>query len=52
MRRHARPDQRITPSGDAFVLEANTLPGMTGTSLLPEIAKNMGIDYAALCEEI
>jgi D-alanine-D-alanine ligase len=34
------------------VLEVNTLPGMTGTSLLPKIAKNMGTDYATLCEEI
>lgn len=49
---HARPDLRITPSGDAFVLEVNTLPGMTKTSLLPKIAKRAGMDYATLCEEI
>jgi len=46
---HARPDLRITPSGNAFVLEVNTLSGMIGTSLLPKIAKNMGMDYATLC---
>ena len=49
---HARPDLRITPQGEAFVLEVNTLPGMTATSLLPKIAKSIGTDYATLCEEI
>ncbi len=49
---HARPDLRITPSGDVFVLEVNTLPGMTKTSLLPKIAKRAGMEYATLCEEI
>jgi D-alanine-D-alanine ligase len=49
---HARPDLRINPEGDVFVLEVNTLPGMTATSLLPKIAKSIGMDYATLCEEI
>ena len=49
---HARPDLRITHAGEAFVLEVNTLPGMTKTSLLPKIAKSIGIDYATLCEQI
>ncbi|MDQ3365721.1 MAG: D-alanine--D-alanine ligase [Myxococcota bacterium] len=49
---HARPDLRIRPNGEAFVLEVNTLPGMTATSLLPKIAKQAGMDYARLCEEI
>jgi D-alanine-D-alanine ligase len=49
---HARPDLRITPAGEAFVLEVNTLPGMTATSLLPKIAKSIGVDYATLCERI
>lgn len=49
---HARPDLRISKTGDAFVLEVNTLPGMTSTSLLPKIAKRAGMDYATLCEEI
>ncbi len=34
------------------MLEVNTLPGMTATSLLPKIAKSIGIDYATLCERI
>ena len=49
---HARPDLRISASGDAYVLEVNTLPGMTATSLLPKIAKSVGMDYATLCEQI
>ena len=49
---HARTDLRISHSGDPFVLEVNTLPGMTKTSLLPKIAKSIGIDYATLCEQI
>lgn len=49
---HSRPDLRVTPDGNIFVLEVNTLPGMTATSLLPKIAKSRGMDYGALCEEI
>ncbi|MFT3695159.1 MAG: D-alanine--D-alanine ligase [Kofleriaceae bacterium] len=49
---HARPDVRVTPDGRPFVLEVNTLPGMTATSLLPKIAKSIGMDYATLCEQI
>jgi len=49
---HARPDVRITPAGECYVLEVNTLPGMTATSLLPKIAKSIGMAYATLCEAI
>ena len=49
---HARPDLRISTAGEPFVLEVNTLPGMTGTSLLPKIARSIGMDYPTLCEEI
>jgi D-alanine-D-alanine ligase len=49
---HARPDLRVSHAGDVFVLEVNTLPGMTATSLLPKIAKAAGMDYATLCEQI
>ena len=49
---HSRPDLRIDSAGHPFVLEVNTLPGMTKTSLLPKIARAAGIDYAALCELI
>ena len=49
---HARPDLRIATTGEPYVLEVNTLPGMTKTSLLPKIAKSVGMDYATLCEQI
>lgn len=49
---HARVDVRIDPDGKVFVLEVNTLPGMTGTSLLPKIAAHRGMDYATLVEKI
>jgi D-alanine-D-alanine ligase len=49
---HARPDLRISNAGEGYVLEVNTLPGMTATSLLPKIAKSIGMDYATLCEQI
>ena len=49
---HSRPDLRITTAGEPYVLEVNTLPGMTKTSLLPKIAKSIGMDYATLCEQI
>ncbi|MGE0546534.1 MAG: D-alanine--D-alanine ligase [Kofleriaceae bacterium] len=49
---HARPDLRISTTGAVFVLEVNTLPGMTKTSLLPKIARSVGMDYATLCEQI
>jgi D-alanine-D-alanine ligase len=49
---HARVDLRISTAGEPFVLEVNTLPGMTKTSLLPKIARSIGMDYATLCERI
>ncbi|WP_225410890.1 D-alanine--D-alanine ligase [Stigmatella hybrida] len=48
----SRSDVIITEGGDVFVLETNTLPGMTETSLLPKIAAGRGIDFPALCERI
>ena len=38
--------------GNLFCLEANTLPGMTPTSLLPQEAAAIGMDYGTLCEKI
>ena len=38
--------------GRLFCLEANTLPGMTPTSLLPQEAAAMGMDFDTLCETI
>ncbi len=42
----------MTEGENEYVLEVNTLPGMTPTSLLPKIASAAGIDYAGLCEAI
>jgi D-alanine-D-alanine ligase len=47
-----RVDLIITAEGDTFVLEVNTIPGMTETSLLPKIAKNAGLGFGELLEKI
>jgi len=47
-----RVDLRIDNAGNPYVLEVNTIPGMTETSLLPKIAKEAGFDFPALVEEI
>ena len=49
---YARMDFLLTEDEDAYCLEANTLPGMTPTSLLPQEAAVIGIDYITLCEKI
>lgn len=47
-----RVDLRIDNNGEPYVLEVNTIPGMTETSLLPKIAKLAGYDFNTLVEEI
>ncbi len=47
-----RVDLLVTEGENEYVLEVNTLPGMTKTSLLPKIAASAGIDYGTLCEAI
>ncbi|HEX5658550.1 MAG TPA: D-alanine--D-alanine ligase [Polyangiales bacterium] len=47
-----RVDFLVTEGENEYVLEVNTLPGMTATSLLPKIAKENGHDFGALCELI
>ncbi|MBA3318539.1 MAG: D-alanine--D-alanine ligase [Gemmatimonadales bacterium] len=49
---YSRVDFRLTPAGEAFCLEVNTLPGMTATSLLPQSARAAGIEFPDLCERI
>lgn len=48
----ARVDFRVTPRGRPYVLEVNTVPGMTETSLLPMAAAKAGMDYDTLTERI
>ncbi|MCQ2438149.1 MAG: D-alanine--D-alanine ligase [Oscillospiraceae bacterium] len=49
---YARADFILDASGALFCLEANTLPGMTPTSLIPQMAAAEGMSYGELCEEI
>ncbi len=47
-----RVDLLVTEGENEYVLEVNTLPGMTPTSLLPKVAQGAGYDFADLCELI
>jgi len=49
---YSRVDFRVSPDGDIFCLEANSLPGMTRTSLFPQAAQAAGIAFPELCERI
>ena len=49
---YSRVDFRLTADGELFCLEVNTLPGMTATSLLPQAARAVGIEFPDLCERI
>jgi D-alanine-D-alanine ligase len=48
----ARVDLLVTEGENEYVLEVNSQPGMTETSLLPKIAAAAGYDFSALCEAI
>lgn len=39
-------------SGELYCLEANTLPGMTPTSLIPQMGREQGLDFGEVCEKI
>jgi len=45
-----RVDMMVSESGNEFVLEVNTVPGLTPTSLVPKIADAAGISFGELCE--
>ena len=49
---YSRVDVLLNAANKPFVLEVNTIPGMTETSLLPKAAAVLGLDFASLCEEI
>jgi D-alanine-D-alanine ligase len=44
-----RVDFRLSPEGELFVLELNSIPGFTATSLLPKAARAAGIGFSELC---
>ena len=52
MKSYARMDFMKNDQGEFFCLEANTLPGMTPTSLLPQEAAAVGMSFEELCEKI
>ncbi len=49
---YCRVDFMLSEQGQIFCLEANTLPGMTPTSLLPQEARAIGIEFEDLCEQL
>lgn len=49
---YSRMDFIVDKEGEIYCLEANTSPGMTPTSLIPQEAEVIGIRYSDLCEEI
>ncbi len=51
-RDYARVDVMVRPNGEPVVLEVNTQPGMTETSLLPKAAAAAGLNYAELCQRM
>jgi D-alanine-D-alanine ligase len=51
-RDYSRVDVIVKPTGEPVVLEVNTLPGMTDSSLLPKAAAAAGIGYAELCQRM
>ncbi len=52
LKNYARMDFMMSEHGDVYCLEANTLPGMTPTSLLPQEAAAEGVSFGELCEKI
>lgn len=48
----SRSDFIVTDDGTPIILETNTLPGMTETSLLPDAARHAGYDFPAVCSRI
>lgn len=48
----SRTDFLLEENGDFWMLETNTLPGMTATSLLPDAASKIGLSYEDLCKKL
>ncbi|MDO9042797.1 MAG: D-alanine--D-alanine ligase [Desulfocapsaceae bacterium] len=52
LRGYSRTDMILTEEGNIYILETNTIPGMTPTSLLPQAAAVYGLDFPALLERL
>lgn len=52
LNQYARIDIMMNEAGEIFALEANTLPGMTPTSLMPQEAAAAGMNFNMLCEKL
>ncbi len=52
LRGYSRTDMILTPAGDLYLLETNTIPGMTPTSLLPQAAAEAGLGFQALISRL
>ena len=52
LRAYSRTDMILTSTGGLFVLETNTIPGMTPTSLFPQAAKAAGISFSELLDRL
>jgi len=48
----SRVDMILSESDEGVILEVNSIPGLTSTSLLPKAAKSVGIEFSALCLEL
>ncbi len=52
LRGYSRTDMMLTPAGELCILETNTIPGMTPTSLLPQAAAEAGLNFQALISRL
>ena len=52
LKTYSRSDFKLDKAGNIYFLEINTLPGMTPTSLMPQEAAAVGVDFKQLCQQI
>jgi len=52
LKTYTRFDFMMDEAGNFYCLEGNTLPGMTPTSLIPQEARAIGVEFPELCEWI
>jgi D-alanine-D-alanine ligase len=52
LRGYSRTDMILTERGELYLLETNTIPGMTPTSLMPQAAAEFGLDFPAFLERL